>query len=105
MAKADFKSVDAYIAAQTEAVQEILAWVRSTICKAIPGAEEVISYKIPTDKRPSRPVLYFAGWMRHYSLHPASDDLVGALKHELAPYQVNKGTIRFPRFPSPSPLP
>ena len=41
-------------------------------------------------------VLYFAGWKQHYSLYPATDHLVAAFKGDLAPYKVNKGTIRFP---------
>jgi uncharacterized protein YdhG (YjbR/CyaY superfamily) len=103
MAKTDFKSVDEYIAAQPEAVQGILERVRSTILNAVPGAEEVISYKIPTYKLHGSPVLYFAGWKQHYSLYPASERLVAAFKNELAPYEVNKGTIRFP-FSEPVPV-
>ena len=52
----DFKSVDEYIASQPEAVQGILKRVRSTIRKAVPEAEEVISYKIPTYKLPGGPI-------------------------------------------------
>ena len=96
MAKTDFKSVDEYIASQPEAVQGILERVRSTVRKAVPGAEEVISYQIPTYKLNGRPVLYFAGWKQHYSLYPASDDLVEAFNDDLAPYEIDKGTIRFP---------
>ena len=96
MAKTDFKSVDEYIATHPEDVQAILQRVRSTIRKAVPGAEEVISYQIPTYKLPAGPVLSFAGWKQHYSLYPASDHLVAAFKDDLAPYKVNKGTIRFP---------
>jgi uncharacterized protein YdhG (YjbR/CyaY superfamily) len=96
MAKTDFKSVDEYIAAQPEAVQAILGVVRGAIRKAMPGADEVISYKIPTYKLDGRAVLYFAGWKQHYSLYPASVPLVAAFKDELAPYKVEKGTIRFP---------
>ena len=96
MAKTDFKSVDEYIASQPEAVQGVLNRVRSTIRKAVPGAEEVISYKIPTYKLHGRPVLYFAGWRQHYSLYPSTDHVVAALKDDLAPYKVSKGTIRFP---------
>jgi uncharacterized protein YdhG (YjbR/CyaY superfamily) len=58
MTKSDFKSVDEYIAAQPEAVQRALKRVRSTIRKAVPGAEEVISYRIPAYKLHGRPVLY-----------------------------------------------
>jgi uncharacterized protein YdhG (YjbR/CyaY superfamily) len=41
-------------------------------------------------------VVYFAGWKQHYSLYPATHQLVAAFKDDLAPYKVNKGTIRFP---------
>ena len=96
MVKTGFKSVDEYIASQPKAVQNVLTRVRSTICKAVPGAEEVISYQIPTYKLNGRPVLHFAGWRQHYSLYPSNDRLVAAFKDALAPYEVNKGTIRFP---------
>lgn len=93
----DFKSVDEYIAAQPEVTQAILQSVRGAIRTAVPGADEVISYKIPTYKLNGEAVLYFAGWKHHYSIYPASKRLVAAFKAELAPYEVNdKGTIRFP---------
>jgi uncharacterized protein YdhG (YjbR/CyaY superfamily) len=96
MAKTDFKSVDQYIASHPDAVQRVLRRVRSIIRKAMPGAEELISYQIPTYKLHGRPVLYFAGWNQHYSLYPSNDHLIAAFKAQLAPYEVSKGTIRFP---------
>ncbi len=96
MAKTGFKSVDDYIASQPEAVQVILERVRSAIRKAVPQAEEMISYQIPTYKMHGGVVLYFAGWKQHYSLYPATVHVVAAFKKDLARYQVNKGTIRFP---------
>src|ERR1700694_488208 len=96
MANTDFKSVDEYITAQPEDVQAILERVRGAIRRAVPGAEEMISYQIPTYKLHGGRVLYFAGWKQHYSLYPASDDLVEAFKDDLAPYEIDKGTIRFP---------
>ena len=96
MAKTDFKSVDDYISSQPEARRAALEQVRNTIRKALPGAEEVISYKIPAYKLNGGIVLYFAGWTKHYSLYPAGDRLVAAFRKELAPYELSKGTIRFP---------
>jgi uncharacterized protein YdhG (YjbR/CyaY superfamily) len=96
MAKTAFKSVDEYIATHPEDVQAILQRVRAIIRKAVPGAKEVISYQIPAYKLHGGPVLYFAGWKQHYSLYPATDHVVEAFKGDLAPYKVNKGTIRFP---------
>jgi uncharacterized protein YdhG (YjbR/CyaY superfamily) len=96
MAKTGFKSVDEYIASQPEAAQGVLKRVRSIIRKAVPGVEEMISYKIPAYKLHGGPVLYFAGWRQHYSLYPTTDRVVAAFRDELAPYEVSKGTIRFP---------
>lgn len=96
MVKTDLQSVAEYIASQPEAVRSFLERVRSAILKAVPGAEEVISYRIPTYKVCGSAVIYFAGWKQHCSLYPASDRVVAKLKDELAAYEVKKSTIRFP---------
>ena len=96
MAKKSVKSVDDYLASQPKAVRDVLDRVRSTIRKAVPRAEEAISYQIPAYKLHGRTILYFAGWKHHYSLYPATSRIVAACKNDLAPYEVSKGTIRFP---------
>src|SRR5271170_1205666 len=96
MAKNDFNSVDDYIAAQPEAVQGILERVRRAICKAIPEAQEMISYQMPTYKLDSVRLLYFAVWKHHYSIYAATEQVVAAFHDELAKYEIDKGTIRFP---------
>lgn len=96
MAKAYFRSVDEYIATHPEKVQVILQNVRRIIRKALPDAEEVISYQIPAFKLTDGPVLWFAGWKQHYSLYPASRSFVETFKKELSSYKIDKGTIRFP---------
>lgn len=96
MAKTRFKSVDEYIASQPDVAQRVLERVRSTIRKAVPRAEEMISYQIPAYKMSGGPVFYFAGWKQHCSLYPASARVVETCEEELAPYKVSKGTIRFP---------
>ena len=90
-------SVDEYIASQPQPVQAVLESVRSAIRKAVPEAAEGISYNIPFYMLHGRPVLYLAGWKRHYSLYPCTGTLIAAFTDELAPFEVNnKGTIRFP---------
>jgi uncharacterized protein YdhG (YjbR/CyaY superfamily) len=96
-------SVDEYIAAQPEAVQEALESVRAAIRTAVPDAEETISYKIPTYKLHGNVILYFAAWKHHYSVYPANDRVIAAFKHDLAAHDVNKSTIRF-RFSEPVPV-
>jgi uncharacterized protein YdhG (YjbR/CyaY superfamily) len=96
MGKADFINVDEYISTQPETAQVVLQLVRRTLREALPGAEEVISYKIPAYRLNGGIVLYFAGWKQHYSLYPTGERMVAAFKDQLAPYKVSKGTIRFP---------
>ena len=95
MAKTAFQSVDEYIAAQPASAQPILKQVRRAIRQALPGAEEVISYGIPTYRLHGTYVVYFAGWKNHYSVYPATRLLVDRFKDDLAPYTFEKGTIRF----------
>lgn len=96
MSKSDIKSMAGYIAAQPAAARAALKRVRSAIRKAMPKAEEVISYGIPAYNLNGRVVIFFAGWKRHYSIYPATDGLAEAFKDELASYEISKGTIRFP---------
>lgn len=96
MANTDFKSVGEYIASRPEAIHDVLERVRDVIRKALPGAEEAISYQIPAYKLYGRVVLYFAGWKNHYSIYPATAATVAVFKNELASYELSKGTIRFP---------
>jgi len=96
MCKTDYQSIDEYIAAQPEHIQLTLERLRGIIRKAMPEAEEAISYQLPAYKLHGSPALFFAGWKEHTSLYPATDALVAAFKKELAPYKVSKGTIRFP---------
>lgn len=96
MPKVVFRSVDAYIALQPVASQAVLEQVRSAIRGAVPKAEETISYNIPAYKLSGERLLYFAGWKKHYSLYPASPELVAAFVKELGSYEVERATIRFP---------
>jgi uncharacterized protein YdhG (YjbR/CyaY superfamily) len=88
-------SIDDYISGQPEAVRGVLAQVRNAIRKALPHAEEGISYRMPAYKLPEGTALYFAGWKSHYSLYPASERLVAAVRDELSQCEIEKGTIRF----------
>jgi uncharacterized protein YdhG (YjbR/CyaY superfamily) len=95
MTKAKFQSVDDYIALQPEPIAAKLAVVRKAIRKALPKAEEVISYNMPAYRLSGEVVMYFAGWKQHYSLYPAGPHLVAAFKDELVACKIDKGTIRF----------
>ena len=95
MTKTTCASVDEYIASQPDRTRGILERVRATIRKAIPGAEETLSYQIPTYKIGGTAAIYFAGWKEHFSIYPATQTLMTDLGDDLAPYKISKGTIRF----------
>ena len=96
MAKTDYESIDQYIASRHAGARDALERVRRTIHKAIPRAVEAISYQIAAFKLEGRVLIFFAGWKDHYSLYPATARVVSTFERELAPYEVTKGTIRFP---------
>jgi uncharacterized protein YdhG (YjbR/CyaY superfamily) len=96
-------NTDQYIAGFPRTVQGVLKRVRNTIRKAVPGAEETISYRIPTYKLHGHLVLYFAGWAHHYPLYPSTDRLVAALEKEFVPYELSRGPTRF-RLGNPVPV-
>lgn len=104
MATAEFITVDEYIASQPPETQRVLNRVRGTIRKALPDAEEMITYRIPTFKLHGRAVVFFAGWKDHYSLYPVNAPVLEAFKEDFAPYEVSgKGTVRF-RLSEPVPV-
>jgi len=90
-------SVDAYIRAQPAASRPVLERVRRILRKALPGADEVLSYRIPAFRLNGRVAIFFAAWKHHYSIYPAGDQAVrSAFKDELASCEISKGAIRFP---------
>lgn len=96
------ESVAAYLASFPKDVQPTLRAVRATLRKALPRADETLSYNIPTYKVDDQIVIYFAGWKSFVSIYPAlvADALLTAA---MAPYRTSKGTLQFP-YGEPVPL-
>jgi uncharacterized protein YdhG (YjbR/CyaY superfamily) len=90
------RDVRGYIAKQAKEAQPVLRRVRTIIRRALPKAEETISYQIPAYRLHGQYVVYFAGWKRHWSLYPVTEPVRQALGPALAPYEFSKGTVRFP---------
>jgi len=87
-------SIDAYIAASSPEVQPILEKVRKPINAAAPGAQELISYRMPAFKLHGI-LVYFAAFKAHIGLYPpVSGD--ASLEKALSPYAGPKGNLRFP---------
>jgi uncharacterized protein YdhG (YjbR/CyaY superfamily) len=92
-----FPTVTAYLAAQPPAARKVLARVRATIRKALPDAEESITYQMPTYKLDGTAVIFFAGWKSFFSIYPVDAALAKKLGSALDGYEVNqKGTLRVP---------
>jgi uncharacterized protein YdhG (YjbR/CyaY superfamily) len=89
-------TVDEYVSAQPEVLRPKLEQVRAAIRRAVPEAQEVIGYGMPGYKLNGKPLLYFAGFKRHYSLFAASGTFFASLEKELREYEQRKGTIHFP---------
>lgn len=87
--------VDAYLAGFGEPVRSRLAELRALVHAAVPGMTERISYRIPTFDLGGKYVVYVSGAAGHVSMHPATDDNLGELAAEAAPYRHGKGTLRF----------
>lgn len=92
----NFTSVDDYIDSHPQPVRPILERLRAIIRKALPKAKESVSYNMPTYKIDGEPVIYFAGWKKHYSLYPISKRVIATFGTELANYELNKSTVRIP---------
>ena len=90
-----FATIEEYIDSFPEDVRIVLEEIRRTIHRAVPGAGETISYRIPTITVDGASVVCFAGWQRHVAMYPApSGD--GAYERAIAPYRSAKATLKFP---------
>ena len=88
------QNVDEYIASFPKATQKLLEQLRTTIKKAAPQAEEVISYQMPAYNFHGK-LVYFAAYEKHIGLYPMPSAIEN-FKKELAGYNTSKGTVQFP---------
>ena len=66
------RMIDEYIAAQEESIRPRLAQLRSIIHKAIPDAEERISWSMPTFWKGTN-LIHFAGFKKHIGIYPGEE--------------------------------
>jgi uncharacterized protein YdhG (YjbR/CyaY superfamily) len=88
-------------------VDEYLSWVpaehrphldtlRATIRSAAPGAEEAISYGMPSFRLNGKFFCSYSDFKNHVSLFPATEYVRQRLGADVSPYFAGKGTFRFP---------
>ena len=100
--KANFSSIDEYIATFPEDTQKIMQQLRKTIKTAAPKAEEKISYQMPTFTLNGTYLVYFAGWKTHIAFYGAPRGNA-EFKEDLSVYESGQGTLKFP-LDKPMPL-
>ena len=88
------QTIDEYIAAQDERVQPRLNEIRAILKKALPEAEECISWSMPTYRK-GRNIIHFAAFKKHIGVYPGGE-ATEEFAEELAEYDTSKGTIRLP---------
>jgi uncharacterized protein YdhG (YjbR/CyaY superfamily) len=88
------KSVDQYIAVAPAAVRGRLKELRAAIKTAVPGAEERISYGLPSYHYKGR-LVYFGLWKKHIALY-ALGAVLEQHKRELEDYATATTTLHFP---------
>lgn len=96
MAKEPPQTIDGYIATFPEDVQKLLQSLRSTIRRVVPErATEAVRYNLATFRLDGKDLVYFAGWKKHVSLYPITEEERQSLP-ELAQYKTSGVTVQFP---------
>jgi uncharacterized protein YdhG (YjbR/CyaY superfamily) len=94
-----------YLAGLTKEQRAGLQQLRGAIKAAAPKAQPAFSYGIPAFALDGKPFIWCAAWKKHFSMYPLSAGMEQHFATEIAPYEVGKGTIRFPASePLPVPL-
>jgi uncharacterized protein YdhG (YjbR/CyaY superfamily) len=86
---------DEYLASVPEPQKTALQRIRQVVRRAVPGAEESVSYGMPAFKYKKRPLLGFRASKNHLSVFPFSPDAVDAARDALVGFDLSKGTVRF----------
>lgn len=94
MEETKFETIDEYILNYSAEIQETLQKLRKVIKEAAPGAEEKISWQMPTFVLNGN-LVHFAVCKNHIGFYPAPSG-IEAFKNELSEYKGTKGSIHFP---------
>jgi uncharacterized protein YdhG (YjbR/CyaY superfamily) len=89
-------AIDEYLANVEPAKREALERIRRLAKKAVPDADEAISYGMPTLKYRGKPFLGFDAHAHHIGIYPFSGQVIESLKDQLRDYATTKGAIRIP---------
>lgn len=88
------KDFDDYISRFPKDIQARMQQIRQTIKNAVPEAEELISYQMPTFRLHGI-LVHFGAFKNHISFFPTPSAII-AFEKELSDFETSKGTIKFP---------
>ncbi len=92
--KKGYRSIDAYIESFPADIRQRLEAVRAAIRQAAPGAQEKISYQIPTFYLDGN-LVHFAAFEKHIGFYPTPSG-IARFQKELSRYKNAKGSVQFP---------
>lgn len=87
--------IDHFISTYPPEVQTILQKIRVVIQKSALGAEEAMSYGIPTFKLNGKNLVHFSAFKEHIGFYPTPSG-IEKFKKELSTYEWAKGSVKFP---------
>ena len=87
--------IDKFISKYPPEVQVMLQKIRALIRKSAPGAEEAMSYGIPTFKLNGKNLVHFSAFKEHIGFYPTPSG-IEKFKKELSVYEGAKGSVKFP---------
>ena len=90
------REIDDYLANLDEPKRSTLMQLRQTILRAIPDAEQRISYGMPAFTVHGKVIAGFAAFKNHLSYLPHSGSVFPELREDLANYATSSGALRFP---------
>jgi uncharacterized protein YdhG (YjbR/CyaY superfamily) len=88
--------IDEYLENVEPAKREALERIRVLAKKAVPEADETISYGMPTLKYQGKPFLGFDAHAHHIGIYPYSGHVIETLSEKLRAYETTKGAIHVP---------
>ena len=89
------ETIDAYLAAVRSDRRRLLQDLRRAIRRAVPAAEECISYGMPAFRVEGGVVAGFAATKDGYSYYPFSGRTLAGLANLVAEYQGTKSSLHF----------
>ena len=99
------KEVADHFAAMPEAQREAILALREMVLQVIPGAVDVISYRMPALQLDGKVVVGYEAFKNHCSFILWSGSTLTTCKEAVAGYETSKGTLHFtPDKPLPEAL-